>query len=75
MAKRTNTAKWLESQKRWQINVQQDGRRRTFTSTKPGRAGQREANAKADAWLEDGIDQARVRVDQLLDWLKGEAHG
>lgn len=67
MAKRTNTAKWLESQKRWQINVQQDGRRRTFTSTKPGRAGQREANAKADAWLEDGIDQARVRVDQLLD--------
>ena len=51
--KRTNTAKWVESAQRWQINVQKDGKRKTFTSTKPGRTGQREANAKADAWLDD----------------------
>lgn len=52
MAKRTNTAKWMENQHRWQINVQKDGIRRSFTSSKPGRTGQREANAKADAgWM------------------------
>ena len=49
--KRTNTAKWIESAHRWQINVQKDGVRKTFVSAKPGRTGQREANAKADAWL------------------------
>ena len=53
--KRTNTAQWLPNQNRWQIKVQKDGVRRTFTSAKPGRTGQREANAKADAWLDDGI--------------------
>ena len=49
--KRTNTAKWIESARRWQINVQKDGVRKTFTSAKPGRTGQREANRKADDWL------------------------
>lgn len=52
MGTRTNTAKWVESRKRWQVNVQKDGTRKTFTSSIPGRNGQREANAKADAWLE-----------------------
>ena len=41
MGKRTNTAKWMENQHRWQINVQKDGVRRSFTSSKPGRTGQR----------------------------------
>ena len=67
MGKRTNTAKWMENQKRWQVNVQKDGVRRSFTSSKPGRTGQREANAKADAWLDDGIDPSKNRVDDLLD--------
>lgn len=35
--KRTNTAVWMEKQKRWQIKVQKDGERRTFYSFKPGR--------------------------------------
>jgi integrase len=52
---RTNTAQWLPNQNRWQIKVQKDGVRRTFTSAKAGRTGQREANAKADAWLDEGI--------------------
>lgn len=67
MGKRTNTAVWLEKYKRWQINVQKDGKRRSFTSSKPGRTGQREANAKADAWLDDGVENSNVRIGELLD--------
>lgn len=66
MKQRTNTARWIESAGRWQINVQLDGRRRTFTSAKPGRTGQREANAKADAWLDDGIERVR-RIAELAE--------
>lgn len=65
MGTRTNTAKWVESRKRWQVNVQKDGTRKTFTSSIPGRNGQREANAKADAWLEDDVLPTSARVDQL----------
>lgn len=60
--KRTNTAKWIESAHRWQINVQNDGIRKTFTSATPGRTGQREANRKADEWLENGIATTRRTV-------------
>ena len=65
MGKRVNTARWIESAGRWQINVQRDGARKTFTSSKPGRAGQREANAKADAWLDGNIDSKARRVEDL----------
>lgn len=58
--KRTNTAKWVESAHRWQIKVQKDGVRKMFTSSDPKRSGQREANAKADAWLEDGIEPSKI---------------
>ena len=77
MAKRINTAKWMETQKRWQVNVQKDGVRRSFTSSKPGRTGQREANAKADAWLDEGITGGNKRIDQLyndyINYLKETA--
>lgn len=70
MGKRTNTAVWSDSQKRWQIKVQKDGVRKTFTSYTKGRTGQREANAKADAWLDHNIENINVRCDELLDeWL------
>lgn len=62
MTKRVNTAVWSEKQKRWRINVQKDGVRRTFYSSTPGRTGQREANAKADTWLDSGIDPISERV-------------
>lgn len=67
MSKRTNTAVWLEKYHRWQINVQKDGVRKSFSSSKPGRTGQREANAKADAWLDDGIETTSKRISDLLD--------
>lgn len=62
--RRVNTAKWVESAQRWQINVQKDGVRKTFTSAKTGRTGQREANAKADAWLEQGLVSRKVKVSE-----------
>ena len=65
--KRTNTAVWMEKQKRWQIKVQKDGERRSFYSSTPGRTGQREANAKADAWLDDNVQNTTQRVKELYD--------
>ena len=68
MGKRTNTAAW--NGKRWRIDVQKDGTRKSFYSSKPGRTGQREANAKADAWLEEGINPRGARVETLYkDWF------
>lgn len=65
MGKRTNTAVWLEKYERWQIKVQKDNERRTFTSSTPGRKGKMECNAKADAWLDDNITNERARVEDL----------
>lgn len=57
---RTNTAAWSDAKASWRIDVTNDeGKRKSFYSAKPGRVGQREANAKADAWL-DGTAPARA---------------
>jgi len=70
---RTNTARWMENRAMWRIDVQKDGMRRSFYSAKPGRTGQREANKKADEWLEgktDG-DLSKKRVSELYTmWLE-----
>ena len=63
MGKRTNTATWSDKYKRWQINVQKDGLRRSFYSSTPGRNGQREANTKADAWLDENMQAVSDRVE------------
>ena len=68
MSKRTNTAVWEEKYSRWRIAVQKDGIRKQFYSSKPGRTGQREANAKADSWLDDGIGVKARRVDELYKY-------
>ena len=50
-----------------------DGVRRSFYSSKPGRNGQREANRKADAWLDDGIEDQRMKVGTAyLKFLEGK---
>jgi integrase len=64
MAKRTNTAVWIEKYSRWQINVQKDNERKCFTSYKPGRTGQRECNSKADSWLDENIHNTSMRVSE-----------
>ena len=72
MSKRTNTAQWEEKYQRWRIAVQKDGVRKQFYSSTPGRTGQREANRKADAWLEDGIGVKVGRVEDVYKlWLEG----
>ena len=73
MGARVNTAIWMESSQRWRIDVQKDGVRRSFYSSKPGRNGQREANRKADAWLDDGIQDQRMKVGTAyLKFLEGK---
>jgi integrase len=64
---RTNTAKWLEKQGRWQIKVQKDNVRKTFTSSTPGRTGQREAHKKADLWLDNNITSTKKKVSETAD--------
>lgn len=72
MSRRTNSAVWQESYSRWRVAVQKDGQRRYFYSSTPGRTGQREANRKADAWLEDGIGVKVGRVEDVYKlWLDG----
>ena len=63
MNKRTNTAQWEEKYQRWRIAVQKDGVRKQFYSSTPGRTGQREANQKADRWLDDGVAVKASRVE------------
>lgn len=59
-------AVWIESRSRWQINVQRDGKRKTFTSSTPGRRGKHEAEGKADDWLEAGQPDD-IRFDRAWD--------
>ena len=65
MGRRTNTAVWQEKYHRWKIDVQKDGKRRSFYSSKPGRTGQREANKKADEWLDLGVVSRRKTVGDV----------
>lgn len=72
MSRRTNSAVWQEAYSRWRVAVQKDGQRKYFYSSTPGRTGQREANRKADAWLEDGIGVKAGRVEDVYKlWLDG----
>lgn len=68
MAKTRNTeARWIESRQRWQINVTgEDGERKTFASSKPGRKGKLEAERKADEWLENG-SRDNIRMEEAWE--------
>lgn len=67
---RKNEAHWIEDRERWQINVQKNGQRKTFTSKTPGTKGKADAERKADRWLEDPITAENARVGTLLDEYK-----
>lgn len=64
---RKNEAAWVESRKRWQIKVQSEGERKTFTDSTPGKKGKIAAERKADRWLEDHLTGDGLRSDVLLD--------
>lgn len=63
---RKNEARWIEVRQRWQINIQAEGERRTFTSSTPGRKGKVEAERKADKWMENRLIGENTRVSVLL---------
>lgn len=65
MKERTNLPRW--NGKRWQLQVQRDGVRRSFYSSTPGKAGQREAQTKADAWLQTGVHNENARISALWE--------
>lgn len=67
MSERKTEAQWIETRRRWQIKIQVDGKRKTFTSYTPGRKGKVEAERKADRWLEDPASAERARAETLLD--------
>lgn len=46
-----------------------DGVRKTFYSSKPGRAGQRDANKKADEWLDYGVSSSIKVADAWQKFL------
>lgn len=64
---RKNEAKWIESRNRWQINVQAEGIRRTFTDSTPGKKGKISAEKKADKWLEQQLVGEGTHCEVLLD--------
>ena len=62
MPERKNEAAWIESRQRWQINVQREGERRTFTSSIAGKKGKIASEKKADAWLQSGLRDGSARL-------------
>lgn len=66
MSMRKNESVWVESRQRWQINVQNEGERKTFASNLPGKKGKIEAKKKADRWLESHLQDENVRIEVLL---------
>lgn len=72
MAERKNEARWLDKYQRWQINVQKDGRRKTFYSSKTGTKGKIEAEKQADHWLREGCEQPNIRFAKLYEQFLAE---
>lgn len=68
-SKRIAEAAWIDNRKRWQINVQREGIRKTFTSSTQGKAGKRECESKADAWLET-FSTSQNYSKALVSWLE-----
>lgn len=76
---RKNEARWIESRQRWQINVQAEGERRTFTSSVPGTKGKVAAERKADEWLSSFLNSENTPAGKLMDGyveaVKGRSTG
>ena len=62
---RGTEAAWQEKYHRWRIQVQQDGVRKSFYSSKEGKKGKAEAEKKADQWLDYGDPARSISFDEL----------
>jgi integrase len=67
MPTRISQAVWHEKYQRWQINVQFEGKRRSFYSSTPGAKGERECNGKADKWLQDKLVNENTRTSKMFE--------
>lgn len=65
MTPRKNEASWIESRQRWQISIQRDCERKTFTSKTAGKQGKIEAERKADKWLKQGALDSSARLEKM----------
>lgn len=75
--KRKTEAYWNEKLQRWQINVQKDGKRKTFVCSaancnKNSKKGKIEAERKADMWLENVQINNNDRIDNLIEKYKNK---
>lgn len=61
-------ANWLDKYHRWQLNAYNDnGLRKSFSSSIPGRSGKRACQEKADEWIRSGAILASETVGYYLD--------
>lgn len=66
--------RWDDFRKRWQLNKSVDGVRRTFYSSKPGKAGSIECKRKAADYAESGDKSMRRLNKAWPDYLKDVKH-
>ena len=59
-------ARWDESRQYWRVNVQQNGNRKTFYDSTPGRKGKKLCEAKAQDWL-DSNAPGDIRFDAAVE--------
>lgn len=65
-------ARWSAEEKRWCCQVQVNGVRRKFYSSKPRTKGKVEAEKKADEWLSTQTFGENLKVSELFaDFIKG----
>lgn len=72
-AKKLLTAEphWHEVYQRWQLNVQKDGKRKSFYSSVPGRAGKAEVRARAEEWLLS-LNTTELRLSRAWELFMAE---
>lgn len=58
---------WYPERGQWMLNVQRDGIRKQFTSTKTGRAGSSECKKKAMNWVDNRQDKSETRLDKAWE--------
>lgn len=69
---RTNEAVWLDKYNRWQIKVQKEGIRKTFTSSIKSKKGKIECEKKADAWLSSDVVNTSIRFGKAWEMFIAE---
>ena len=58
---------WSDERKRWKLDVQINGKRKSFYSSTPGRAGAKECYKKAEAWEAGMAPNGDTRVKDICD--------